>query len=755
MLSLRPAVRALFPPIDPSRLAFRGGIFALLLGVALVILYPVSLDQAGWVQSDAHFGWLAILGLLFGSLVGNSRVRRGSAPMLGAIVGMIAVVALTTMSAGPQPFHVKLVTLATNVNNWLTQVLAGEAGTDPTPFVLFLGATCWSTAFWGSYALARFRRPWDLVFFQAFILVVNVSLALRPLFFDLVVFSVLSLLLLARLHVVSLSERWERRRLVPGADMEWRVLRGGLTWTLVLIMLASFTPRIGAADALGSAWGTFEGPWHSVENEWQRFFAGVYGPSRIQGVSFSDVIRLGLAPNLGDKVVMYITASESHFLRATAYDFYTGVGWKSNDDRQEDKTDALNYAGRKKLDVTIDPVNPKGALLFAPSEPVQASIPRTFIYGEDKSFSSQMRAKDRAQATGRYIVTSAVSIATKEDLRRAGAAPAAITERYDQLPTTVPARVRQLAAAITRDKTNAYDKAEAIELYLRTNFKYSTVVKAPPSGRDPVDYFLFDLKEDFCEYFASSMVVMLRSVGVPARVVEGYTMGTFDEPTGRYMITERNAHAWVEVYFAGYGWIEFEPTPSEAVVSRPETAVDISATSPETGPSNQSPDLLDRCQRNAGCADDQGIPQGDSGADSGAGTNLISAADFRPLWWGALLAAILALLGYIRFQLRFRRMRAADAAFGKMRLLAAYAGMQQRPYQTVSEYAGTLGQALPRVERQVHAIARAQVIERYSPRPASDAEAQAARRALRAVSWELLRRVPRRLWRGVRGIVAS
>src|SRR5439155_19800440 len=112
--------------------------------------------------------------------------------------------------------------------------------------------------------------------------------------------------------------------------------------------------------------------------------------------------------------------------------------------------------------------------------------------------------------------------------------------------------------AITRDKTNAYDKAEAIELYLRTNFKYSTVVKAPPSGRDPVDYFLFDLKEDFCEYFASSMVVMLRSVGVPARVVEGYTMGTFDEPTGGYMITERNAHAWVEVYFAGYGWIEFE-----------------------------------------------------------------------------------------------------------------------------------------------------------------------------------------------------
>ncbi|HYY55444.1 MAG TPA: transglutaminaseTgpA domain-containing protein [Candidatus Dormibacteraeota bacterium] len=753
---MRKVLRAAFPPIDFSRFAFRGGVFAFLLAIALVIVYPVSLDQAGWVQTDSHLGWLAIGGLVFGSLVGNSRVRRASAPMLGAVVGMLAVVAFTTMASGPQPFHTKLVTIATNVNNWLTQVLAGEAGTDPTPFVLFLGATCWSTAFWGSYALARFRRPWDLVFFQAFVLVVNVSLALRPLFFDLVVFSVLALLLLARLHVVSLSERWERRRLVPGADMEWRVLRGGLTWTLVLIMLASFTPRIGAADALGSAWGTFEGPWHSVENEWQRFFAGVYGPSRIQGVSFSDVIRLGLAPNLGDRVVMYVSTSEAHFLRATGYDFYTGVGWKSTDDRQEDATNAPSYAWRKKLDVTIDPVNAKGALLFAPSEPATANIPRTFVYGDDKSFSSQVRAKDRAQAAGRYTVTSYVSIATKEDLRKAGPPPQNVAERYLQLPSTVPNRVKALAANITKDKTNAYDKAEEIERYLRDKYKYSTVVKAPPSGRDPVDYFLFDLKEDFCEYFASSMVVMLRSIGVPARIVEGYTPGAYDEITGRYVVTERNAHAWVEVYFAGFGWIEFEPTPSQDVFGRAENPQEAAASEQGSGsniPTNA--DAADRCQKNLGCNEEPVIPQGDESIDSGAGSAVPGEVDLRPLWWLTLLAALAALVGYLRFELRFRRMGPADAAFGKMRLLGAYAGLQQQPYQTVSEYAGSLGRALPRVSREVATIANAQIISRYSPRRPTPAEAQAARRALRAVSWELVRRVPRRLWRGARGIVAS
>jgi transglutaminase-like putative cysteine protease len=541
--------------------------------------------------------------------------------------------------------------------------------------------------------------------------------------------------------------------------MEWRVLRGGLTWTLVLIMLASFTPRIGAADALGTAWGTFEGPWHSVENEWQRFFAGVYGPSRVQGVSFSDVVRLGLAPNLGDRVALYVNTSEAHFLRATAYDFYTGVGWKSTDDRQEDRTEALNYAGRKKLDVTVDPVNPKSSLLFAPAEPVQASIPRTFIYGEDKAFSSQLRAKDRSQASGRYTITSAISVATKEDLRKAQAPPASIAERYLQVPSTVPARVRQLANTITAGKTNAYDKAEAIEQYLRTTYKYSTVVKAPPSGRDPVDFFLFDLKEDFCEYFASSMVVMLREIGVPARFVEGYTAGSYDEITNRYVVTERNAHAWVEVYFAGYGWIEFEPTPSENVVARPENAEAAGAIGGDSSSeSGQSPDTREqRCAglSRAACDDELGIPPGDETIDSGADSTVPAPIDYRPVWWATLLAVLLALLAYLRFELRFRRLSPADAAFGKMRLLGAYAGLQQQPYQTVSEYAGSLALALPRVREQVSTIARAQVLARYSPRGTTAAEAQAARRALRVVSWELLRRVPVRLWRGTRRIVTS
>src|SRR5204863_6160038 len=148
--------------------------------------------------------------------------------------------------------------------------------------------------------------------------------------------------------------------------------------------------------------------------------------------------------------------------------------------------------------------------------------------------------------------------------------PATIKAKYLQLPSSVPQRVKDLALTIVANKATPYDKAEAIETYLRNTYKYSTVVKSAPPGRDPVDYFLFDLKADFCEYFASSMAVLLREVGVPARVVEGFTSGSLDA-SNRYAVKELNAHAWVEVYFPQYGSIEFEPTPSELPIDRQKT----------------------------------------------------------------------------------------------------------------------------------------------------------------------------------------
>src|SRR5207237_7528723 len=105
--------------------------------------------------------------------------------------------------------------------------------------------------------------------------------------------------------------------------------------------------------------------------------------------------------------------------------------------------------------------------------------------------------------------------------------------------------------------SDACDEAKAIETYLRQNYTYSTHIAQPPPGVDRVEWFLFQGKEGYCEYYASAMVVMLRTLGVPARLATGYAPGDYDPNTQTYTVKESAAHAWPEVYFPSYGWIEF------------------------------------------------------------------------------------------------------------------------------------------------------------------------------------------------------
>ena len=347
------SARSLFPPIAWSRLRFRGGWFALPIYLLMMSVYPLSLQQADWVVTQEHFTWLVFFAILLAIVVGNGKMPTRRAMVLGGAVGTLAIVLSTAFASDVGPFRERVVSLAVNVNNWITQVLAGEAATDPNVFVLFLGATVWTSAYVGTFALSRSLRPWDAILFMGFCLVVNVSMALTNLIADLVVFSLSALVLLVRLHIVALQERWSRNNIVPSGEMDWRLLRGGLTWTMVLVIMSLVTPRVGAAEVLNRAYSVFETPYHSVEAEWQRFFAGVSGPSRLRGVSFTDAIRLGQSPNLGDRIVMTVDSAQGHFWKAISYDFYTGNGWRTT---ETDKVDKVTppVLGREKVDATFD-----------------------------------------------------------------------------------------------------------------------------------------------------------------------------------------------------------------------------------------------------------------------------------------------------------------------------------------------------------------------------------------------------------------
>lgn len=131
-----------------------------------------------------------------------------------------------------------------------------------------------------------------------------------------------------------------------------------------------------------------------------------------------------------------------------------------------------------------------------------------------------------------------------------------------KVPETIPQRVKDLANRITSGCNNNYDKVKAIEKYLNDNYRYTLEPPDTPKNRDFVDYFLFDSKKGYCTYFASSMSILTRCLGIPSRYVEGYMMPSKKNSQGNYTVTNEQAHAWVEVYFEGFGWVPFEATPA-------------------------------------------------------------------------------------------------------------------------------------------------------------------------------------------------
>jgi hypothetical protein len=163
-------------------------------------------------------------------------------------------------------------------------------------------------------------------------------------------------------------------------------------------------------------------------------------------------------------------------------------------------------------------------------------------------------------ANVRYDAVSEIPRDLDDALRRAPLSYSnSIREMYLQLPSLDP-RIPALAQQIAAGERTPLDQARAIERYLPANYAY-TLDLAGPAPADPLAHFLFERRAGHCEYFAAAMTILLRSLGVPARYVNGFLGGDYNDIAGDYIIRARNAHSWVEAYFPGYGWVTFDPTP--------------------------------------------------------------------------------------------------------------------------------------------------------------------------------------------------
>jgi hypothetical protein len=345
------------------------------------------------------------------------------------------------------------------------------------------------------------------------------------------------------------------------------------------------------------------------------------------------------------------------------------------------------------------------------------------------------RSRVPLEAGDAYWVTSLLTQASERQLRGAGLNyPTWITERFLQLPGTTPDRVIELAQEIAAPYDNVYDKASAIESFLRSEIAYNEKIEAPPINRDPVDYILFDLKEAYCDYYATSMAVMLRSLGIPSRVVSGYAQGHLDSDLQAYVVLLQDAHTWVEVFFPNYGWVEFEPTAAQPVIVRPTDPVESdlgqgSAQDPNTGP---GPDPLDRQDE---LVDDE-LPR-----NEGSGLDFPLSLSKPSSWiFGSLMLVVLAgITVWIMQNRRLARLSSVGAIYHNMLRLARWAGVHTRSSQTPYEHASALGRQVPEGDRPARYIAGLYARERYGHKSATEQEQVSAGEAWQGLRPKLVR----------------
>ncbi len=288
---------------------------------------------------------------------------------------------------------------------------------------------------------------------------------------------------------------------------------------------------------------------------------------------FSDTVRLGGVGLIqeNDAVVMRVkleneTGNRGLYFRGIILDTFDNKAWsrsraKIREPFERGERDLIqldNATSRNELSVQtiyLEPLDTPVLFALPRAILVQSNFPVLYkdVYGAI-SFTSRFERTS-------YKVLSDRSLPTPEQLRADNAPYPANIRPFRQLPPSYDTRIASLAEDITVGYTNRYDKARAIESYLQTNFGYTLEQKS--GGPEPLADFLFNVREGHCEYFATAMAVMLRTQGIATRIVNGFHGGEYNDAAGVTIVRERNAHAWVEVYFpAENAWVPFDPTPA-------------------------------------------------------------------------------------------------------------------------------------------------------------------------------------------------
>lgn len=699
-----------------SHLRLEEGWFSFFL-LALVVYSTIWCVQAvDWVDHLNLLTPIAAAGLLLGVVAAKQhRIPRVLIHTLACILGLL--IAFWQTSAADYPGQAG--GFFNSMHAWLALAFNGGTSSDDSIFLFFILALGFLLAYTSTWLTYRTRSPWLMLLANAVVLLINLNEASAGYIVFLIVFLVAALLLLLRFNLYESSIYWRRQGLRCSEDLHWEFMQAGALISLAILVSSWFLPWGYINQQAAAIWNA--NPLVATQDLWNRLISVNGGANPQNHGSFASTLTLSGNPNLVNTPVFQVkTTDGTQYLMSVSYDQYDGLRNWSNSGQENtgNKANAVSNDGSADLHTVtqnITVINPPGEeypYLFGASQ--IASVDQDThleLNKADDEVVAWLRDNGKLAAGNTYTVVSYVSDADAKSLRSVpmpAASPTlppfydgdipltyfdpGVVSTYTKVPANMDSRIKALALSITQNASTMYDKVSALETYLRANYAYDSTITAPPPGKEATSWFLFTEKRGYCNYFATALTLMARDIGIPARVAAGYTNGILDSKTGLRNINGTDAHAWTQVYFAGYGWINFEPSASFSLFTRPLLSPNNATPIDPTGGTN-----VNTGKRHLG--DQSSLQDNASDHNPGSGVSSTSADISLDLKIALLALLLFSLGGFLYFNLWWRRLfqglSLPSQIYGRVCTLANWAGISTNRSQTPHEYMRALAGVAP------------------------------------------------------------
>jgi transglutaminase-like putative cysteine protease len=583
-----------------------------LSAILLIICIQIAagrLVATRWTEDLLLVQVIALFGTLLGLALGKSIFRRFWVFFLAVAYGLILIPWQIGMTLEAEiEWRIRMLNLWGRLGVVINELLARKPITDNLLFLLLMAITFWSLSVYAGFILRRNGNPWKVVIPGGIAALVIHSydplLVSRSWYLAFYLF--FALLLVARLVYLQNIAAWRESHTHTPPDIGFDFSRVALVLAIILVFFAWNVPVLAQTfKPAAEIWQTASRPWLTTKDRFGFMFASLRASVGLVQDYFGNTLPLGLGSPLSDGVILEVEAPTSlpngyrYYWEARTYNLYKGNQWYSDlrtaHNLTADSLD-LNQPGADVRPVVTSTFFPHVPIstLYTISEPLWVNRPtQTFMtinldglvnYGS-------MMGKGFVHPGEQYTMRSAVDALMETDLQEAGTDyPQWVLDGYLQVPDEITPRSKELANEIAAGLSNPFDIVNAVTEYLRNNIEYNQSIIQPPPNQERIDWFLFDYRKGFCNYYASAEVILLRSLGIPARMAVGFAQGEREIPpiqgqpqvggsvvitneqiseTSTYVVRQKDAHAWPEVYFPGLGWVIFEPTVSQPPLFRP------------------------------------------------------------------------------------------------------------------------------------------------------------------------------------------